>query len=252
MFNIFKVSSELDKIRLDNLLVHLEVVDTRNKASALIMAGYVFINDKEISKSGFITRAGSVLKIKKRKTWVSRGGIKLEQALKDFDLKVDNLDCLDIGCSTGGFSQVLLARGAKSVLGIDVGYGQLDYKLRNNKRFRLFERTNARFLKLNEKENFDIITADLSFISLKKVIPQNLIYLKKNGILLVLIKPQFEADKQLVGKGGIIKNSEIQKRICDNIVAFFEYNQNLEYLSLIESCILGQKGNKEFFAIFRK
>ena len=252
MFDVFKVSSELDKTRLDNLLVRMKVVDTRNKASALIMAGYVFINEKKISKSGYIIRAGSILKIKKRKTWVSRGGIKLEQALWDFELEVVNLDCLDIGCSTGGFSQVLLAKGAKSVLGIDVGYGQVDYKLRNNKRFRILERTNARFVKLNDTENFDIIVADLSFISLKKVIPQNLIYLKKNGILLVLIKPQFEADKQLVGKGGIIKDPGIQKRICDNIVAFFENNQNLEYLSLIESCILGQKGNKEFFAIFRK
>tara|TARA_X000000950_G_C13770300_1_gene600697 strand:+ start:162 stop:920 length:759 start_codon:yes stop_codon:yes gene_type:complete len=252
MFDIFRVSSEYNNSRLDNLLVNLKIVSSRNKASALIMAGYVYLDEKEISKSGSIIKAGSILKVRKRKTWVSRGGLKLDNVLKRINLKVENFDCLDLGCSTGGFSEVLLSQGASSVLGVDVGYGQIDLKVRNNKKFSILERTNVRFLKLECKQQFDIIVADLSFISLKKAIPPSLIYLKKNGILLTLIKPQFEANRESITKGGIVKDLVIHEKVCNDVITFFRVNQKLSYLSLIESSILGQKGNKEFFGIFRK
>ena len=252
MFDEFQISSKHDRIRLDNLLVDINVVATRNKASALIMAGDVYLNEKKITKSGSFVRAGSTLRVRKRKTWVSRGGLKLDQALKDLNVNVLNCDCLDLGCSTGGFSEVLLAYGAKSVFGIDVGYGQIDLKIRNNKKFKIAERTNVRFLKLREKELFDVIVADLSFISLKIAIPPSLDYLKKDGTLIVLIKPQFEATKNLISKGGILKDSFIQENICRDIISFFKNNHKLKFLSKVNSCILGQKGNKEFFGHFKK
>lgn len=243
------VPEELNKIRLDTVLTNLRLVESRQKAISKIISGEVFIDNKKIDKPGYIVKKGSNITINdKGHDWVSRGGIKLSHAIKKFNLQVKEKKCLDIGSSTGGFTEVLIRNGANLVYAIDVGYGQLDWRLRNNERVVVLERTNAR--KLNKKlisDKIDIVVCDVSFISLKKVIPPSLKLLKKNFSLILLIKPQFEAGKEYVGKGGIIRDDTIHEKVCMNLSEWFIYNFNLKIIDIIESPITGQKGNKEFF-----
>lgn len=172
----------------------------------------------------------------------------MEDALKKFNVNVSNKICLDIGSSTGGFTEVLLERNAKMVYSVDVGYGQLDWKLRNNKKVIVLEKTNARYLNNDIiKNKVDLMVCDVSFISIKKIIPNIIFLMNKNFNMIILIKPQFEVGKSLVGKGGIVKDESTHKIICDDIIKWSSKILKLKVNSLIKSKITGQKGNKEFF-----
>ena len=253
MFREIFIDGDHKKKRLDVLLVDLNIADSRNKAVSLIMSGKVFIDEKKIDKSGYIIKSSGLLKVKKEKVWVSRGGLKLDHAIKAFKFDVSNKICLDVGCSSGGFSNVLLERNAKFVYGVDVGYGQINLKIRNNERFKIFEKTNVKNLdKVFSKKIIDFAVCDVSFISLKKAIPPVLEFIKKNGYLCLLIKPQFEVEKNYLSKGGVVKDDLKHKEVFDEIRFFFEKNCNLIFKSKCESPIKGQKGNKEFFILMTK
>lgn len=249
MVEEYKVPEYLSDQRLDQILLKLNIVDSRNKANGIIMSGYVFIDDKKIEKSGKIVKANSIVKIKKRETiWVSRGGIKLNDALEKFQIDVTDKVCLDIGCSTGGFSEVLLSRNAKHIFSVDVGYGQFDWNLRNSSKISLFERLNIRNLaKEHIPVGIDIVVCDVSFISIKKFFLHVKKFLNKKFLIISLIKPQFESKRNDVGKGGVIKDSNVHEYVCEDIKSWFSENFIDVSLKIIESPILGQKGNKEFF-----
>ena len=253
MFLTATISSLLDKERLDVALVKLKLVNTRQIALSTIISGKVFIDDKKILKAGTIVKKNSLIKVRKREyEWVSRGGLKLSPVLKKFKIILKNKICLDIGSSTGGFTDVLLKEGALRVYCVDVGYGQLAWKIRNDKRVVVLEKTNARYLNNNQiNQLVQILVCDVSFISIKKIIPACLRFLSKDAYLIVLIKPQFEAGKENISKGGIIKNDKIHKIVCDDIKQWFIEQLNKEVISIIESSIKGQKGNKEFFILVK-
>ena len=230
------------------MLFDKDLVKSRQEAIGLILSGNVFIDSQRIDKPGtkVETDCNLILK-KKNKMWVSRGGYKLDQAIDEFDIDCTDIIAMDIGSSTGGFTDVLIKKGAKKVYSVDVGYGQLDWNIRNNYRVVVLEKTNARYLdskKISDK--LDAIVCDVSFISLKKVIKPNIKFLKTKGWLISLIKPQFEIGKDLLGKGGIVKNIEHHQMILDDIKDFFENEINLNVKGITESPILGPKGNKEF------
>ena len=248
------VEKDDDKKRLDQVLVKMNLVESRQKALSLIMTGNVFIDEKKIYKAGTPVKVGTKLKVKKEKNiWVSRGGIKLFHALKLSKINVINKVCLDIGCSTGGFSDVLLSKNAKKVYGIDVGYGQVDWKIRSNKKFKIFEKTNAKNLSYDFlKKEIEILVCDVSFISLTKVIIPCTKFLVKNAYIILLIKPQFEIGRELVEKNGIIKNPELHRLACKNIKSFFLKTNLFKFKGFARSPILGQKGNTEFFIFLKK
>lgn len=236
------------KERLDRLMVKRELVQSREKARALIMAGRVLVNSRRIDKPSAMIDEASDITIKgKVSPFVSRGGEKLEEALKKFSIKVEGKIALDVGASTGGFTDCLLQRGAKRVYALDVGYGQLAWKLRTDQRVVPIERQNVRYI--NEDiiaEKVDLVTIDVSFISLKKVIPAVLHLLNRPGEMLCLIKPQFEVGKEEVGKKGVVKEPKKHQRVVEEIAAFAR-KLNLFVNGTTESPILGQEGNKEFF-----
>ena len=233
--------------RLDSLLLARGLAETKSKAQALIMAGEVSVNGQVITKPGKLVSQDVKLELTEKLPFVSRGGIKLSFALDEFKLDVGSLVVMDVGASTGGFTDCLLQRGAKRVYTIDVGYGQLDYKLRNDPRVVVMERVNARYpFSLPEKVN--MATIDLSFISVTKVIPSLLVHLTRPGFLLILFKPQFEARKEEVGKKGVIKAPILHARILGRFL-WWAINQNLRLLDLVASPILGAEGNKEFLIL---
>ena len=236
------------KERLDLLMVKKEIVHGREKARALIMAGKVLVNSRRIDKPSAMIDEASDITIKgKVSPFVSRGGEKLEEALKRFSIQVEGKIALDVGASTGGFTDCLLQRGAKRIYALDVGYGQLAWKLRTNHQVIPIERQNVRYI--NEDtipEKVDLITIDVSFISLKKVLPAVLPLLNKPGEMVCLIKPQFEVGKGEVGKKGVVKNQAKHQRVVEEI-ATFARKLNLFVNGTTESPILGQEGNKEFF-----
>jgi len=240
----------LIKKRIDQLLVEKKLVESRTKAQAMIMAGQIFVNDRKINKSGETFKEDVKIKIYNlHPTWVSRGAIKLLHAINNFNIKITNKICLDLGASTGGFTHVLLKNGAKKIYSVDVGKNQLHEKLLSETRVINLEKTNAGYL--NEeaiKEKIDIIVCDVSFISLKKVIEPSLMFLNKKGIILVLIKPQFEAKKNEIRKG-IVTDSNVHKRICEEYEDWFENRCNMNVRGIIESPIKGPKGNKEFLIL---
>tara|TARA_Y100000813_G_scaffold183147_1_gene153366 strand:+ start:2280 stop:3047 length:768 start_codon:yes stop_codon:yes gene_type:complete len=248
------VSKKFNNKRLDLVLVGMGIVKSRQRAISLIMSGNVYITNEKIDKPGKLIKNKQIIRIKKNDNpWVSRGGLKLAKAINNFKINVKDKICVDIGCSTGGFSEVLLKNGAKKIFAIDVGYGQFDWRLRNSKNIVLLERTNAKFI--NSKvitELVDLVVCDVSFISLKKVILPFKKLLKKKYEIITLIKPQFEASKQLVGKKGIIKDEKIHSAICENINSWFIENFSPDFLEIINSPILGQKGNKEFLIYVKK
>ena len=230
------------------MLFDKDLVKSRQEAIGLILSGNVFIDSQRIDKPGTKVETDCNLILKKiNKTWVSRGGYKLDQAINEFDVDCEDIIAMDIGSSTGGFTDVLIKKGAKKVYSVDVGYGQLDWNIRNNHRVIVLEKTNARYLdskKISDK--LDAIVCDVSFISLKKVIKPNIKFLKNKGWLISLIKPQFEIGKELLGKGGVVKNIEHHQMVVDDIINFFENEINLNVKGITESPILGPKGNKEF------
>ncbi len=211
------------------------------------MAGQVFVEGKVINKSGYNIKPDAKIKIKDiGPEWVSRGAYKLIKALDENNIKVDNKTCMDIGASTGGFTEALIKRNAKKVFAVDVGTNQLHEKLKKMKEIINIEKTNARYLTKDLITEFiELLVCDVSFISLKKVILPCLNFLKKNSVIIVLIKPQFESKKNETKKG-VVKDSEIHLRICNEIKKWFENECNCEVLKIIESPFKGPKGNKEF------
>ena len=238
------------KQRLDRLLVDKGLAPSRERAQALIMAGKVLVDTKPRDKPGsrFDVDARITLKAKPM-PFVSRGGLKLEGALKAMLLAVEGFVCLDVGASTGGFTDCLLQHGAAKVYALDVGYGQLAWKLRQDPRVVVIERTNIRALARGAfPELMDLVTIDTSFISLKIVIPAVLEHLKPAGRILALIKPQFEAGKGKVGKGGVVRDPEQRRAIIGHLIAHFT-QIGLRCGPVVPSPVLGPKGNQEFFVL---
>ena len=230
-------------------MVERRLVESRAKAQALIMAGEVIVAGRTMIKPGTPVNEEAAITILESPPFVSRGGIKLEYALGQFQLDVSGRVVADIGASTGGFTDCLLQREASRVYAVDVGYGQLDYRLRQDSRVVVMDRLNARYpIPLPEK--IDLATLDLSFISVKKVIPSVAKLLKDKGYLLVLIKPQFEAKRGEVGKGGVIKEPLLHATVLGRFIAWMvEYGFRLK--GLVASPILGSSGNKEFFVLLK-
>tara|TARA_B100000029_G_scaffold491463_1_gene551645 strand:- start:349 stop:1116 length:768 start_codon:yes stop_codon:yes gene_type:complete len=236
-------------IRVDLALVEKGLAKNRSRAQALVLAGKVFSGEQRINKAGMLIQKDMPLEVRGQDhPWVSRGGVKLNHALNQFQINVDHKICLDIGSSTGGFTQVLLSRGALRVYSVDVGHGQLDWKLRTDNRVILLEKTNARHLSINEiPEQIDLIVCDASFIGLETLLPSALSLASPNAILSALIKPQFEAGKDQVGKGGIVKNPDVHEAVCKRISSWINSLPEWKSLNIIESIIAGAEGNKEFF-----
>ncbi len=236
------------KERLDKLLLAKGLVKSRERARSLIMEGKVLIDGERIEKPGTWVRKDSKIELQgEEHPYVSRGGIKLEGALKEFGINPSGMVVLDVGASTGGFTDCVLQRGAKRVYAVDVGYGQLAWKLRNDPRVINLERKNIRLLKKSEVgEDVDLILVDTSFISVEKFLPHLLTFLKERGFLLVLIKPQFEVGKGEVGKGGVVRDPLLHQRVIERISRFCE-QLGLRVLGVMESPLRGPKGNKEFF-----
>jgi len=236
-----------DKIRLDLLLVQRGMAESREKAKALIMAGEVDVDGLKADKPGHLFSDSSNISINKAfPSYVSRGGLKLEAALDHFLIDVEGLTLLDIGASTGGFTDCLLKRGAQKVIAVDVGYGQIHWKLRQDPRVRILEKTNARYLKAKDlEEDINGAVIDVSFISLKLMIPPVSRLLLENSFIIALIKPQFEAGRRQVGKGGVVREPSIHKEVVDGLSSFFEV-QGWNVVGWVPSPILGPKGNQEF------
>ena len=242
-----------EKKRLDLLIVEKGLVHSRQRGRALIMAGKVLVNNRPVDKCGALVSKNDDIVLKDKDIpYVSRGGLKLEKALNAFAINVADLVCLDVGASTGGFTDCLLQNGASCVFAVDVGYGQLAWKLRQDPRVVVIERSNIRHISAESLPRpVDLITIDVSFISLKIVVPATLKYLKKNGIILALIKPQFEVGKGKVGKGGVVRDPALHDAVIKNLSDFFT-NIGLFCKSVIPSPILGPKGNKEFIIFLQK
>ncbi len=235
------------------VLVERQLAQSRERAKSLIMAGRVLVDALPVDKAGTLVDPDAEIQLRGGDiVYVSRGGVKLERALQNFALDVTGMFCMDVGASTGGFTDCLLMHGAGKVFAVDVGYGQLAWKLRRDPRVVAVERTNIRYM---EPETIpaavDLITIDVSFISLKIVIPSVSRFLKKNGYILALIKPQFEVGRNKVGKGGVVKDPELHRETIDQLSDFFD---QLGFVSLgtCPSPILGPKGNREFFILLRQ
>lgn len=236
-----------NKRRLDNYLVEEGYVESRTKAQALIMQGVVHVDGQRVDKAGSLVKEGSVVDVNdSSQKFVGRGGYKLEASLDHFGIDVSGLIALDVGASTGGFTDCLLQRGASKVYAVDVGYGQLDWKLRNDERVVVKEKINARYLKPEDiGEPIDIAVIDVSFISLTMVIPPLKDILKPGGYIAALIKPQFEVGKGQVGKGGIVRDESKHQEVVEKVQSFLE-STGYEIKGVIPSPILGTEGNKEF------
>ena len=237
------------KKRLDVLLVELGYADTRSKAQAIIMSGLVYVDGQKADKPG--TSFEETVQIEVRSgacPYVSRGGLKLEKALREFGVDPTGYVCSDSGASTGGFTDCLLQQGARKVFAIDVGYGQLDWKIRSDPRVVVMERTNVRYVTLEQLgEPLDLSVIDVSFISLKIVLPVIKSLLKETGQVLCLIKPQFEAGKEKVGKKGVVREPETHKEVLDHFVALAN-GLGFKILGLTFSPVKGPEGNIEFLA----
>jgi len=242
------------KRRLDTLLVERGLVENRTRAQAVVMAGLVFSETKRLDKPGMRVAADAALEVKGRgHPWASRGGVKLAHALDTFGIDPAGLDCLDIGASTGGFTDVLLSRGAARVTAVDVGHGQLAWKLRQDGRVRVLERTNARNLGPGDfAKPPGLIVCDVSFIGLDKALPAALSLAAPGARLVALIKPQFEVGKGGVGKGGIVRDPELHTAVCERIRGWLENQPGWRVIGLCESPIKGAEGNKEFLIAARR
>ncbi|MBN1935605.1 MAG: TlyA family RNA methyltransferase [Anaerolineae bacterium] len=238
------------KTRIDILLVDRELVSSRSEAQRLIMAGEVAVNGQPVTKPGALVLADSEVKIAERLPYVSRGGLKLAAALDAFAVDVGELIAADVGASTGGFTDCLLQRGIARVYAIDVGYGQLAWPLRQDERVVVMERTNARYLE-SLPEPIDLATIDASFISLTLLLPCVRDWLKQDGQVIALIKPQFEAGKDQVGKGGVVRDRRVHREVLERILTWCSEN-GLPPQGLIRSPITGPAGNVEFLVWLHK
>ncbi|MFO7667279.1 MAG: TlyA family RNA methyltransferase [Desulfobacterales bacterium] len=235
------------KKRLDIKLVERGIAESRERAKSLIMAGKITVNCEVRDKPGILVSDDDDIVLKDKDIpFVSRGGIKLEAALKSFNIEIDDLVCLDVGASTGGFTDCLLKHGAEKVFAVDVGYGQMAWNLRKDPRVVTIERANIRYLTHEAVSRpVDLVTIDVSFISLKIVVPAVLKFMKTNGSIIALIKPQFEVGKGKVGKGGVVRESIMHDEVVKNLSAFF-IETGLKIEGIIPSPVYGSKGNKEF------
>lgn len=236
------------KIRADVALVDRGLVESRAKAQALIMAGVVFSGETKILKAGQQIKDGQPLEVRgKEHDWVSRGGLKLEKGLKSFDVNPDGLTAIDVGASTGGFTDVLLSGGAAKVFAVDVGHGQLAWKLRQDDRVVVMEKTNARYLTAGDiPDPIDLVVCDASFISLKTVLPAAMALVKPGGRMIALIKPQFEVGRENVGKGGVVRDPALHQAVCTDMQAWLNEQEGWTACGLTESPIKGPEGNIEF------
>ncbi len=240
------------KQRLDVLLTERGLAPSRARAQALILAHKVRVNDEVVSKAGTQVTTEDVIEVEAPDhPYVSRGALKLAAALDAFAISPEGLDCLDVGASTGGFTDVLLERGARRVIALDVGRGQLDWRLRTDDRVVVMEGVNARHLEEGSLPfAADLVVVDVSFISLRLVVPALLPQLAPAAVLVCLVKPQFEAGRHEVGKGGIVRDESIRRRTIDDTVRELQ-NLGLELVGVVPSPIRGQKGNLEELAVFR-
>jgi len=232
--------------RLDIILVERELVDSRQQAQRLIMAGQVMVDDRVVDKPGTQVSQEADITLKETLPYVSRGGLKLEAALDRFAIEVTGVIAADVGASTGGFTDCLLQHGASKVYAIDVGYGQLAWRLRNDPRVVVMERVNVRYLE-SLPEPVDLATVDVSFISLELVLPPVISFLEPHGDIVALIKPQFEAGRKQVGKGGVVKDPAVHRAVLRKVLLWAE-GHGLAVRGLIASPLKGPAGNVEFLA----
>jgi len=233
------------KLRLDQLLVDRGLAESREKARALVLAGAVMVDGQKAAKPGHAIPAGASLEVAQRPPYVGRGGVKLAAALDAFQIDVTGAVCADLGASTGGFTDCLLQRGAARVYAIDVGHNQLDWRLRSDPRVIVREGVNARYLKPTDlPEPIDLAVCDVSFISVTLILPVIPSLLTPQGKMIVLVKPQFEAGRADVGKGGIVRDPLVQQAACVRVRSAVE--QLGFQTALVESPILGAEGNREF------
>ena len=250
----------MKKIRADQLLCEQGLTETRSRARALIMAGLVYVADDNrpelndrVEKAGRMLPPETVLALKDRgNRFVSRGGLKLEGALEDFNLDLTGLRILDIGASTGGFTDCALKRGAVHVTAVDVGYGQLDWHLRDDPRVEVLERTNARYITPDQvKGQFDMAVIDVSFISLALILPAVLPLIRPNAVIVAMVKPQFEVGRKNLGKGGVVRDEKIRLEAVDG-VAKQAREIGLDVLARTPSRLKGPKGNQEYFLLLSR
>ena len=242
------------KLRLDKLLVDRRIVASRERAQALIIAGKVLVNEQKLDKAGAqVVNDAAVRLLGEDLKYVSRGGLKLERALEHWKIDLNGKICLDVGASTGGFTDCLLQHGASRVIAIDTGYGQMDFKLRHDPRVRLLEKTNARYVTAETiGETVDLIVVDVAFISATLVLPPvvNAVFAtsvaeRRGREMIVLVKPQFEAGREFVGKGGIVRDAAAQLASVEKVKATLN-DLGCSELDVIDSPILGAEGNREF------
>jgi len=242
----------MSKIRLDRLLVNKGLAKSRQEAYAVILAGEVKVNGVKGVKPDLLVAEDANVEVESIPKYVSRGGIKLEKALAELGITVKGLTVLDAGVSTGGFTDCLLKAGAKKVIAVDVGYGQVAWSIRQHPQVELHERVNLRYLKPTDiSELADLATLDLSFISLTKVIPAVLRCLKPNGRILALAKPQFEVGKKEIGRSGVVKDPALHRQVLLNLSKYF-LSQNLAIIALVPSRLPGVKGNIEYWFYLAK
>lgn len=241
------------KERLDILLVNRGIITSRERAKTCIMAGEVFVNGQRVDKAGEKVPVSANIEYKGEKLkYVSRGGLKLEKAMNTYPITLENKVCMDIGASTGGFTDCMLQNGAKKVFSVDVGYGQFAWKLRCDERVVCMERTNIRYVTPEDiGELLDFASIDVSFISLRTIMPATINLLKNTGEVVALIKPQFEAGRDKVGKKGVVRDINVHKEVVSKIVDFLLEN-NLVVLGLSYSPIKGPEGNIEYLVYFTK
>ena len=235
------------------MLAEKGLVKSRQRARALIMAGKVLVNGQPVDKPGVFVSADATLELKGEDIpYVSRGGLKLEAALNNLGLNVIDKVCMDVGASSGGFTDCLLQHGAERVYAVDVGYGQLAWKLRRDPRVVVIERTNVRHMPADAlPDPVDLVTIDVSFISLKIVVPAVERFMKPDASILALIKPQFEVGKGQVGKGGVVREPALHRQVIDDLTDFFA-TIKLRAETVYPSPLLGPKGNREFFILLRQ
>jgi len=240
--------SKQPKVRVDQALVERGLAESRSKAQALILAGLVYAGTARIAKAGDTVPADQTLSVKGQDhPWVSRGGLKLVKGLDEFAIDPAGLVALDVGASTGGFTDVLLSRGAARVYAVDVGHGQLAWKLREDPRVVVLEKTNARHLTAAQvPEPVDLVVCDASFIGLETVLPTPLSLTRPGAACVALIKPQFEVGKGRVGKGGVVREPELHREVCERIATWLGGLPGWRVLGVAESPITGPEGNREF------